>query len=92
MSGQQAPGPTTGTGRGSGWRDKLTPVRILTLVLIALAVILIAENTREVKIRLIVPVVTMPLWLALFIMFVLGLLSGALLLYGRRRRKQRRRR
>jgi uncharacterized integral membrane protein len=89
MSGQQAPGPTAADS-GSGWRDRLTTTRVLVLVLIALAVILIAENTKHVKIRLIVPVVTMPLYSALLIMFVLGLLSGALLVYGRRRRKRRR--
>ncbi|MEE4540623.1 lipopolysaccharide assembly protein LapA domain-containing protein [Streptomyces sp. V4-01] len=89
MSGQQAPGPTAPS-RGAGWRDRLTTTRVLVLVLVVLAVVLIAENTQHVKIRLIVPVVTMPLYAALLIMFVLGLLSGALLLYGRRRRKRRR--
>lgn len=89
MSGQQAPGPPV-TGSASGWRDKLTTTRILVIVLVALAIILIAENTAQVRIRLIVPVVTMPLYAALLIMFVLGLLSGALILYSRRRRKRRR--
>lgn len=89
MSGQQAPGPAA-TGSASGWRDKLTTTRILVIVLVALAIILIAENTAQVRIRLIIPVVTMPLYAALLIMFVLGLLAGALLLYSRRRRKRRR--
>ncbi|MFJ8086248.1 lipopolysaccharide assembly protein LapA domain-containing protein [Streptomyces sp. NPDC096205] len=53
------------------------------LVLAALAIIVIAENTREVRIRLLIPVVTMPLYLALLIMFVLGGLCGALLLRSR---------
>jgi uncharacterized integral membrane protein len=59
------------------------------LVLAALAIVLIAENTRDVRIRLIVPVVTMPLYAALLVMFVLGALCGALLRYTRRRRKRR---
>ncbi|MFD5223358.1 DUF1049 domain-containing protein [Streptomyces tendae] len=68
-------------GRGSG----PVPSRITMLVLAALAIVLIAENTREIRIRLVVPVVTMPLYLALLIMFVLGGLCGALLLRSRGR-------
>jgi uncharacterized integral membrane protein len=92
MSERQAPKPTTNRtdGRqdgGTGWRDKLTPARLLVLVLAALSIVLIAENTRDVRIRLLVPVVTMPLYAALLIMFVLGALCGALLAYNRNRRK-----
>ncbi|WP_327298966.1 MULTISPECIES: LapA family protein [unclassified Streptomyces] len=93
MSGQQAPDtPGAATSRGSRWRQALTPSRILALLLTAVAIVLIAENTREVKIRLLVPVVTMPLYAALLIMFVIGLLAGALLVYNRRRRRRRRER
>ncbi|MFE0803343.1 DUF1049 domain-containing protein [Streptomyces sp. NPDC058812] len=79
---REPPGRADGhksAGRGSA----LTPSRITVLVLAALAIVLIAENTREVRIRLVVPVVTMPLYLALLIMFVLGGLCGALLLRGK---------
>ncbi|WP_328324035.1 MULTISPECIES: LapA family protein [unclassified Streptomyces] len=92
MSGHQAPdAPDAATNRGSRWRQALTPTRILALLLTAVAIVLIAENTREVKIRLLVPVVTMPLYAALLIMFVIGLLAGALLVYNRRRRRRRER-
>ncbi|MFF7178593.1 lipopolysaccharide assembly protein LapA domain-containing protein [Streptomyces sp. NPDC008121] len=64
----------------------LTPPRIAMLVFAALAIVLIAQNTADVRIRLLVPVVTMPLYLALLLMFVLGALCGALLLSSRRRR------
>ncbi|MCX4548039.1 lipopolysaccharide assembly protein LapA domain-containing protein [Streptomyces sp. NBC_01387] len=64
----------------------------MALVLAALAIVLIAENTREVKIRLVVPVVTMPLYAALLIMFVIGLLCGALLVYNRNRNRRHSRR
>ncbi|WP_329569230.1 LapA family protein [Kitasatospora sp. NBC_01266] len=53
-------------------------------VLVALAVILIAENTASVRIRLFIPVVTMPLWTALLIVWVIGVLTG--LFVARRRR------
>ncbi|WP_308310477.1 LapA family protein [Streptomyces sp. CC210A] len=63
----------------------MTPSRITAAVLAVLAVVLIVENTREVEIRLLIPVVTMPLYLALLIMFVIGGLCGALLIRGRGR-------
>ncbi|MEN3585963.1 LapA family protein [Streptomyces sp. ZYX-F-203] len=67
--------------RASGRRrPELTASRITALVLIALAIVLIAQNTESVEIRLIVPIVTMPLYLALLLMFVIGGLCGALLL------------
>ncbi|GGZ32860.1 hypothetical protein GCM10010387_28700 [Streptomyces inusitatus] len=46
-------------------------------MLAVLAVVFIFENTREVKIRLLIPEVTMPLYLALLAMFVIGALCGA---------------
>ncbi|OII60204.1 DUF1049 domain-containing protein [Streptomyces sp. CC53] len=76
---------------GSGGRKRggrapaMTPSRITAAVLAVLAVVLIVENTREVEIRLLIPVVTMPLYLALLIMFVIGGLCGALLIRGRGR-------
>ncbi|WP_299538886.1 LapA family protein [uncultured Streptomyces sp.] len=70
---------TSGAGSGkTAGGPFLTPSRITTLVLAALAVVLIAENTEDIRIRLLVPVVTMPLYLALLLMFVLGGLCGAL--------------
>ncbi|WP_069170329.1 lipopolysaccharide assembly protein LapA domain-containing protein [Streptomyces griseus] len=75
-------------GRRGGERGSvLTPSRITVLVLAALAIVLIAENTQEISIRLVIPVVTMPQYLALLLMFVLGCLCGALLVYSRRSRR-----
>lgn len=90
MSEEQEPSAARGSGTPGtrGWRDRLTPARWSALVLVALAVVLIAENTRQVKIRLLVPVVTMPLYAALLIMFVIGVLSGGLLAYQRNRRRR----
>ncbi|MCM2386930.1 lipopolysaccharide assembly protein LapA domain-containing protein [Streptomyces albipurpureus] len=66
----------TSRGRKSGFRDRLTPARIAVGVLTILAIVFIFENTREVRIRLLIPEVTMPLYLALLAMFVIGALCG----------------
>lgn len=75
-----------GRGGKAGLRDKFTPARWVALVVAALSIVLIVENTRQVRIRLLVPVVTMPLYAALLIMFVLGALCGALFVRSRSRR------
>ncbi|MFH8366845.1 lipopolysaccharide assembly protein LapA domain-containing protein [Streptomyces sp. NPDC018031] len=67
-----------------GVREQLTPARIAILVIGVLALVFIFENTREVEIRLLVPEVTMPLWLALLAVGLIGVLCGAFL-FGRRR-------
>lgn len=67
-----------------GLAGAMTPARITVLVLVALALIFIFENTRETEIRLLIPLVTMPLWLALLGMGVIGALFGA---YFMRRRR-----
>lgn len=82
---RHAPPPAPGAPSGRG--GVMTPTRITVLVLTALAIVLIAENTSEVRIRLLVPEVRMPLYLALLIMFVIGILCGALLVHSRRGRR-----
>jgi uncharacterized integral membrane protein len=71
-----------GTGRAGGW---FTPARTTVVVLLALAIVFMAENTQQVQIRLIVPLVTMPLYLALLLMFVVGALCGGLFFHRRER-------
>ncbi|MER0244555.1 DUF1049 domain-containing protein [Streptomyces sp. HSW2009] len=66
----------SGTGRG---HDFLTPSRIALMAVGVLGLIFIFENTRQVKIRLLIPEVTMPLWLALAAVAVIGGLCGAYL-------------
>lgn len=46
-------------------------------VLTVLALVFIFENTRSTEIRLLIPEVTMPLWLALLGTGVIGALCGA---------------
>lgn len=51
--------------------------RVLTAVVVAvLAVVLIVENTAEISIRLIVPIVRMPMWSAFVILYLGGMLTG----------------
>ena len=70
-----------GQRRLSEW---LTPKGIVVLLLVVLALVFIFENTRETEVRLLVPEVTMPLWLALLGTGVVGALCGA---YFMRRRR-----
>jgi uncharacterized integral membrane protein len=58
----------------------------LAIILLVLAIIFIAENTRKVKIRALGPTVTAPLWLA----FVVTLAAGMLIAVLASRRRSRR--
>jgi uncharacterized integral membrane protein len=62
------------SGRVGDW---LTPGRVIVLLLAVLALIFIFENTRETEIRLLIPEVTMPLWVALLSTGLIGALCGA---------------
>jgi len=57
---------------------------VALLVIAALTLLIIFGNTRETKIRLLLPEVSMPLWLALFFTGLIGVLCGRYL--GRRHR------
>lgn len=74
---------------GRSARDLLTPGRIVVLVLTVLALVFIFENTAHVKIRLIGPVVSTPLWVALLATFLVGVLCGRYLGRGGGRRSGR---
>ncbi|MEV6739576.1 LapA family protein [Streptomyces sp. NPDC051104] len=65
-----------GTRRG---RQGLTPRRVAVLVLAAIVLVFVFENTQHTRIRLLVLLVTMPLWLALLGTGLIGALCGALL-------------
>ncbi len=53
------------------------------LVIAVLTLIFIFGNTRQTRIRLLIPEVTMPLWLALLFTLAIGALCGV---YAARRR------
>lgn len=76
-------GGKAGGGTG-GARGLLTPTRVAVGALGLLALIFIFENTRTTEIRLLIPEVTMPLWMALLATAVIGALCGA---YFMRRRR-----
>ncbi|WP_328751620.1 LapA family protein [Streptomyces sp. NBC_00285] len=65
----------SGTGKDRG--GAVTPARVIVLLLAVLALIFIFENTRETKIKLLIPDVTMPLWTALLATGLIGALCGA---------------
>ncbi|MFD3534593.1 hypothetical protein [Streptomyces sp. NPDC058664] len=62
---------------------RLAPFVLIT----AIALVFISENRGEIKIRLLIPEVTMPLWGALLIAWGLGMLACVLTM--RRRRADR---
>jgi len=65
------------TKSGSRGRQVFTPGRVSVLLLAVLALIFIFENTRATRIRLLIPEVTMPLWMELLATGVIGALCGA---------------
>ncbi|MFC9245598.1 lipopolysaccharide assembly protein LapA domain-containing protein [Streptomyces sp. NPDC057136] len=61
---------------GKTAKNMLTPGRIAVLVVAALAIAFICVNTEEITIRLWIPEVTMPLWVALVGVFLAGAVCG----------------
>ena len=59
-------------------RPAITPKQVVGLVIVVLAIVFAAENTRRTRIRFIVPIVTTWVWLALLVALVLGFAAGAL--------------
>lgn len=74
MSPKDASG--SGRGGGGGLSGPFTPGRIAVIAVFVLALVFIFENTRQVKIRLLIPEVSMPLYLALLMVFAVGVLCG----------------
>ncbi|MEV7344506.1 LapA family protein [Streptomyces sp. NPDC093544] len=75
---------SAGAGGGKSRSGLVTPTRVSVVALALLALIFIFENTRSTRIRLLIPEVTMPLWMALLGTAVIGALCGA---YFMRRRR-----
>ncbi len=78
-SSRSAPVAGERTGRAAWLRNRWG----LVLLVVALAVVLMVENSAEVQVRLLVPVVRMPMWTAFVLLFLGGVLAGWLA--GRRR-------
>ncbi|WP_171166976.1 DUF1049 domain-containing protein [Streptomyces sp. I05A-00742] len=77
-------GPSRAGPMGARLREAATTGRVVLLILAVLAVVFVFENTRHVKIRIIGPEVSMPLWLALAAMLVIGWLVGRFVTVRRR--------
>ncbi|MFI7319831.1 hypothetical protein [Streptomyces venezuelae] len=75
--------PNTSTG-GSQGGGLMTPGRVAVAAVVVLTLVFIFENTRSTKIRLLIPEVTLPLWMALLATGLIGALCGA---YFMRRRR-----
>jgi uncharacterized integral membrane protein len=60
-------------------RHRLAPRMVTGGVLGALAIVFVIENRQQIDVRLLVPVVTMPLWTALAALLLIGVLVGFLL-------------
>ncbi len=63
----------------SGGRYPFTRHQTIALVMLILSAVFIVENRHSTTIRFLVPEVTAPLWLALFVSAILGFGAGALL-------------
>jgi Lipopolysaccharide assembly protein A domain len=88
MSGQHPPQvPPRGGEPPRQPGPRLTPRQIAGIVFLVLALIFIFENTRSVKVRFIVPEVKLPLYFALLVAAVLGVLATLLIQWRRRSRK-----
>ncbi|MGH3816131.1 MAG: DUF1049 domain-containing protein, partial [Pseudonocardiaceae bacterium] len=57
-------------------RRRVSPRMIATLVLTVIALIFIIQNNQLTAIRVLIPVVTMPLWAALAGMLIVGAAIG----------------
>jgi uncharacterized integral membrane protein len=82
--------PSFDSGNGkSGGGNGISPRLIGALILIAILVVFVFENRQKTDIRFLIPTIKrVPLWVALFVAMLLGVISGYLL--GRRQRDRER--
>ncbi|MFB7590759.1 DUF1049 domain-containing protein [Streptomyces sp. NPDC056169] len=74
-----SPKETSGAPRAGGtsrFSGAFTPGRIAMTAVAVLTLVFIFENTREVRIRILIPEVSMPLYLALLSTALLGAACG----------------
>jgi uncharacterized integral membrane protein len=64
--------------------SRIRPRLVFDAALVVVIVVFVIENTRQTKIRFLVPQVTAPLWTALFVAALLGALAGVLIARHRR--------
>ncbi|MGH3343210.1 MAG: LapA family protein [Carbonactinosporaceae bacterium] len=63
-----------------GWLSRhMSPRLVVGVVLAVLAVVFVVENGTETRIRVLIPVISMPLWIALAGTLVVGFVAGFLI-------------
>jgi putative membrane protein len=75
--------------RGSNAVVTFLQRRWLSVLLVVLAVVFVAQNRHEVRINLFATTVTTPLWVALTAMLVIGLAAGTFRIRRAGRRRDR---
>jgi uncharacterized integral membrane protein len=88
MSGQYPPPAPSQRPTPPQRGPRLGPGQIAGLVFLVLAMVFIFENTKSVQVRLIIPEVKAPLFVALLIAAVLGALATLLIQWRRRSRRE----
>ncbi|WP_211189451.1 DUF1049 domain-containing protein [Actinomycetospora sp. TBRC 11914] len=84
MTAQDPRRPVAGAPSSAGRTNRWSPRAIVAVVLLVLAVVFVVENRDLTEIRLLIPIVLMPLWAALAITLIIGLVVGVVL--GRRQK------
>ncbi|MER5963912.1 DUF1049 domain-containing protein [Streptomyces sp. NPDC002057] len=77
--------PRAPGGGGSRFAESFTPGRIAMVAVAILTLVFIFENTRQVRIRILIPEVTMPVYVALLVTALLGGACGYSLAARRRK-------
>ncbi len=86
----QSPGQLPGgEPPGAPAKRRIGPRLVIGAILLVLLVVFFAENTRSVKMRLIIPQVRAPLFLALLIAAALGALATLIVRWQRGRKNSR---
>lgn len=65
-------------------RFPLTARQVAGIVLVVVAMIFILQNRRRTTVRFLIPELMTPLWVALFVSVLVGLIAGVLLAYRRK--------
>jgi uncharacterized integral membrane protein len=75
-------------GAGAPAKKGMNPVKlVIVVVVVVLAVLLIVQNTQSATVKLFGWEFSMPGWLWITILVLLGVIIGSLFPWGRRRRK-----
>ncbi len=78
-------GSLAGMARGGGRnRFPYSGRQVAALILVIVAMIFVLQNRRSTKVRFLIPELVTPLWVALFVSVLAGIIVGALIAYRRK--------